>query len=137
MYFSFIDNKMNKTKVELSTIDAKIKNSLSSLSSNISPEIYEILKNKKKGNTNGEYEQINDLIVKDLSAGNRNLALQKLLLATYYTHIQDNIPDTNQDALETINNYFFKESDGISSVKSTFLVKVFERSRGGLRKIVA
>ena len=118
MYFSFIHNKMNKTKEELSKIDAKIKDSLSSLSPNVSSEIYEILKNKKKGNTNGEYEQINDLIVKDLSAGNNNLALQKLLLATYYTHLQDNIPDTNQSALESINDYFFKESDGISSVKS-------------------
>lgn len=109
---------MNSTKEELSKIDAAIKDSLSSLGANVSTEMYEILKNKKKGNTNGEYEQINDLIVKDLSSGNRNLATQKLLLATYYSSIQDNIPDTNQSALESINKYFFKITDGVSSIKS-------------------
>jgi hypothetical protein len=118
MYFNFVHDKMNSTKEELSKVDAAIKDSLTSLSPNVSTEMYEILKNKKKGNANGEYEQINDLIVKDLAAGNKNLATQKLLLAMYYSHIQDNIPDTNQDALESINQYFFKTTDGTSSIKS-------------------
>jgi len=111
---------MKSIKRDIVAIDKFAKGSLNKGGDRIDEALYDILKNKSKNNANGEYEKINTLVMKDINSGDTNKAEQKLLFFTMFSHLYDQIPDTNPDALKMIKYYFLKDpNDGSKLLLNT------------------
>lgn len=103
---------LNDIKYNVVMIDKFIKESLSKGGSKIDENLYNILKSKGKQNLNGEYEEVNALVMKNISDGKIEKATQNLLFFTLYSHLYDQIPETNKSSIEMIKYYFFKDPKG-------------------------
>ena len=105
--------EMSKIKSAIQGIDVLIKDELAKSGNTFNIDLFKILRSKGVGNTNGEYEDFSTFIMNDINAKKYAAAKQKILLITLYSHLYDNIPHTNQKALELVNYYFFKDPDSI------------------------
>ena len=114
MYFrDFMYKKLYDVKKHISELDSLIFKTLSVGGSDINKDLKKIMDDKKKGNSNGQYLQVNDIIYRYLESGNTQKALQSLFYFTVYSNLHDNIPDTNRGAIEKINKFFFQKSDDL------------------------
>ena len=106
-YFrGFMINNMNNIKKSIYELDSYILSSLSDLGQGLDENVYQILSKRSKRNINGEEQKINEIIKKNINSGNLNAAKQNTLYYTYYSHIHDNIPETNSEAIKLIDKFF-------------------------------
>ncbi len=130
-YFrSKIVNDMRAIKDIINKIDISIKYNLSKDVKTFHSDLLKMLQNKsqsplkntdpKSPDYNGpkrEYANYDKLIDADIEANIFPQAKQKILLITLYSHLYNNIPSTNQKALDLINYYFFKNPYGDLEIK--------------------
>ena len=112
MYFrDFMYNKLYDIKKHIKELDVLIFKTLSVGGSDINKELRQIMDEKKKGNSNGQYSQVNDIVYSYLESGDVQKAVQCLFYFTLYSNLHDNIPDTNRQGIEKINKFFFQNKD--------------------------
>lgn len=112
MYFrDFMYNKLYEIKKHIKELDLLIFKTLSVGGSDINKELRQIMDDKKKGNSNGQYSQVNDIVHNYLESGDIQKAVQCLFYFTLYSNLHDNIPDTNRQGIEKINKFFFQNKD--------------------------
>lgn len=100
---------LNDIKLNIVLIDKYVKEILTKHDTKIDEKLYNILKAKGKGNLNGEYEEVNALVMKNIADGQIDKATQNLLFFTLYSHLYDQIPETNKSSINMIKYYFFKD----------------------------
>ena len=112
LYFrDFMYKKLHEIKKHIKELDVLIFKTLSVGGQNINKELIQIMDEKKKGNSNGQYSQVNDIVYSYLESGNLQKALQSIFYFTLYSNLHDNIPDTNRQGIEKINKFFFQNQD--------------------------
>lgn len=107
--------EISNVRTAIQKIDVLIKEELLKSANTFNLNLFKILRNKGVGNTNGEYQEFNKYIMADISSKRYAAAKQKIILITLYSHLYDNIPHTNQKALELINYYFFKDPNTLDN----------------------
>jgi hypothetical protein len=121
-YFrSKIINEMLSLKDTINKIDISIKYNLTKDVKTFHSDLLKMLQNKSQSPMKNadpkspdynsykkEYANYDKLIDADIDANRYDHAKQKILMITLYSHLYNNIPSTNQKALELINYYFFK-----------------------------
>jgi hypothetical protein len=107
--------EISNVRTAIQKIDVLIKEELLKSANTFNLNLFKILRNKGVGNTNGEYQEFNKYIMTDVNSKRYAAAKQKLILITLYSHLYDNIPHTNQKALELINYYFFKDPNTLDN----------------------
>lgn len=94
-------------KNKIVSIDKTIKHQINSPDNKFNAELFDNLITKTKGTAYlSDFQKyvINDYKQKDYAK-----AQQKIIMIILYSHLYDNIPDTNPRALQLVNYYFFKE----------------------------
>jgi hypothetical protein len=105
-------NRLNKTWYQIKNIDEFILNTeLSNGGSKIDEDLILAMKQEGKGDVNGRYDTVKDIVLKYINGGNMQKAQQCLLFFTLYIHLSDNIPDTNLESKRKIAKYFFQGSE--------------------------
>ena len=121
LYALFFKNliyyKLKTIRDAIHKIDYVILKGLDGLGSGIDMDLVNLLKNKGKENSNGAYTIFNDYIMKSISKNDHNVTVNLILFLTLYSHLYDNIPDTNTDAMKKIIEYFF-----VSPMEGNFAV---------------
>lgn len=107
IFKDIILKRIRKVKDKIYEIDSFIDTELVAYSPNIDSDVYDILKNRTKNNANGESQRMNEIITNNLNNNNIELAKQNLVYYTLYSHVHNNIPDTNVDGIKLVNKYFF------------------------------
>lgn len=83
------------------------KTSFKDLKSVLDKSFFEILKKRTKGG-----KLIEEELIKDINGSSDNeIKVKKLLVYILYSHLYDNIPDTNVNALKTVIYYFFNPDE--------------------------
>lgn len=136
MYFrDFMYAKLNNVQYEIDELDRFIFEALSEGGSTIDKNLRLIMDDKKKGNSNGQYTDVNDIILQYLSSGNINKATQGLLYFTLYSNLHDNIPDSNRSAIDKINKYFFQNKDDFDTALTYVSLNMNSNGVTEVRKI--
>lgn len=105
-------NRLNKTWFQVKEIDEFILNTeLPKGGNNIDEELILAMKQEGKGDVNGRFNTVKEIVMKYVSSGNIQKAEQCLLFFTLYIHLSDNIPDTNLESKRKISKYFFQGSE--------------------------
>lgn len=105
-------NRLNKTWYQIKDIDEFIlKTELPNGGNKIDEDLILAMKQEGKGDVNGRYDTVKDIVLKYINGGNMQKAQQCLLFFTLYIHLSDNIPDTNLDSKRKIAKYFFQGSE--------------------------
>ena len=94
-------------KKKIASIDKTIKRQLNSPDNKFNAELFDNLIIKTKGTV--YLSDFRKYIMNDYKQKDYAKAQQKIIMIILYSHLYDNIPDTNPRALQLVNYYFFKE----------------------------
>lgn len=113
LYMLFFRNliyeEMKEVKSAIHKIDTKILSYLQGLSEVIDQDMVTFLYKKGKDNSKGAYQKFNQYIMQAYTKNdNTDMIVKLIMFFTLYSHLYDNIPDTNSKAINLIPHYFFK-----------------------------
>ena len=94
-------------KKKIASIDKTIKRQLNSPDNKFNAELFDNLITKTKGTA--YLSDFRKYVMNDYKQKDYSKAQQKIIMIILYSHLYDNIPDTNPRALQLVNYYFFKE----------------------------
>jgi ABC-type multidrug transport system fused ATPase/permease subunit len=94
-------------KKKIASIDKTIKRQLNTPDNKFNAELFDNLITKTKGTA--YLSDFRKYVMNDYKQKDYAKAQQKIIMIILYSHLYDNIPDTNPRALQLVNYYFFKE----------------------------
>ncbi len=107
LYFNnVIKPALTKIKQAIYNIDQFINKELTTPDSKFNAELFELLKSRSKGEIIDRYKAV---VHNNIELNNVPKAIQQMKLILLYSYLHENIPETNQKALQLINYYFFKD----------------------------
>jgi hypothetical protein len=97
---------LNTIKKAIYNIDLTINNELTKASDSFNAELFTLLCKKSKGIE--EFTKYAPYVQSDIKSGQIDKAKQKIIMIILYSHLHDQIPNTNMRAMKLINYYFVK-----------------------------